>query len=347
MRKGALFLTAGAVILVAAAAAARYYVLPMVHQVPSDVDNTLKYTGTVSMINPAAMASGDTSKMFLANVAVTAEQRVKAVEVSGRTVVMSSDTTVKGPDGAAILTSNHVYALDRVTLEAAPPPTGNSNVETHTGLALGFPLTPRQKDYQYWDTTTQTAVPAVYSEDDVRGGRDTYVYRVHAEGAIKDAKIRGMLPQTLPKAILPLLANALPPAIQQALAQFLPGLPESLPLTYTSTTDMTFWVDKKTGVVIDVDQQQTIKAQLSGALAAAPLPAAFDLSIRSTDETVAANASDAAEADNGLMLIGTYIPAGLGGLAVLLLLIAIILAFRKRRPSVETAPASDQTTEQV
>ncbi|HZM76285.1 MAG TPA: porin PorA family protein [Candidatus Limnocylindrales bacterium] len=344
MRKGALFLTAGAVILVAAAAAARYYVLPMVHQVPSDVDNTLKYTGTVSMINPTAMASGDTSKMFLTNVAVTAEQRVKAVQVSGRTVVMSSDTSVKGPDGAAILTSNHVFALDRVTLEAATPPTGNSNVEPHTGLALGFPLTPEKKDYQYWDTTTQTAVPAKYSEDDVRGGRDTYVYRVHAEGAIKDAKIQAMLPQTLPKAILPLLANALPPAIQQALAQFLPGLPESMPLTYTSITDTTFWVDKKTGIVIDVDQQQVIKAQLGGVLAAAPLPAAFDLSLKSTDDTVKASASDAAEAENGLMLIGTYVPIGLAGLGALLFLVAIILAVRRRRPRNEI---TDQTTEQA
>lgn len=333
MRKGALFLTAGAVILVAAAAAARYVVLPMVHQVPSDVDNTLKYTGTVSMINPAALASGDASKMFLTNVAVTAEQHVKAVQVSGRTVVMSSDTTVKSPDGAALLTSNHVFALDRVTLDATTPPAGSSDVEPHTGLALGFPLTPEKKDYQYWDTTTQTAAPAKYSEDDVRGGRDTYVYRVHAEGAIKDAKIQAMLPQTLPKAILPLLANALPQSIQQLLAQFLPGLPESMPLTYTSTTDYTFWVDKKTGILIDVDQQQTIKAELGGLLAAAPLPAAFDLSIRGTDDTVKANASDAAEAENALMLIGTYVPIGLGGLGALLFIVGIILAFRKHRPA--------------
>jgi hypothetical protein len=280
--------------------------------------------------------------MFLTNVPVTAEQHVKAVEVSGKTVVMSSDTTVKGPDGSSILTSNHVYALDRVTLENATPPAGNSNVEAHTGLALGFPLTPEKKDYQYWDATTQTAVPAKYSEDDVRSGRNTYVYRVHAEGAIKDAKIQAMLPKALPKSILPGLARSLPQALQDILAQFLPALPDSLPLNYTSTTDMTFWVDQKTGVVIDVDQQQVIKAQLTGALASAPLPAAFDLNIKSTDDTVKANANDAAEAEQGLLLIGTYAPIALGGLGVLLLLIAIPLAFRKRRP----APATE-TTEQV
>lgn len=340
MRKGALFLTAGAVVLLAAAAAARYVVLPMVHQVPSDVDNTLRYSGTVSMINPAALAAGDASKIFLTNVAVTAEQKVKAVQTSGRTVVMSSDTTVKGPDGAAILTSNHVYALDRVTLEAAPAPAGSSNVEAHTGLALGFPLTPQKKEYQYWDATTQTAVPAKYEEDDVRGGRDTYVYRAHAEGAIKDAKIQAMLPQTLPKAILPLVARTLPIAIQELLAQFLPGLPESMPLTYTSTTDYTFWVDKATGIVIDAEQQQVIKAQLSGALAMAPIPNAFDLNMKTTEETVKSNAEDAKAAEDGLKLIGEWVPIGLAALGALLLVFAIIAFARKRRPVEDTATVS-------
>ena len=347
MRKGALFLTAGAVVLLAAAAAARYVALPVLHQVPSDVDSMLRYTGTVSMINPAALASGDASKMFLTNVAVTAEQQIKAREVSGRTVVMSTDTTVKGPDGAPILTTSHLYALDRVTLEAAPAPAGNSEVETHTGLALGFPLTPQQKEYQYWDATTQTAVPATYAEIDVRGGRDTYVYRVHAEGAIKDGKISAMLPQTLPKAILPVVAATLPTFIQELLAQFLPGLPESMPLTYTSITDTTFWVDQATGIVIDVDQQQVIKAQLGGALSAAPLPAAFDLNIKTTDETVKANAEEAVAAENGLKLIGTYLPIGLGALGLLLLVLAIISLVRKRRPGNETPPAPDQAVERA
>lgn len=340
MRRGALLLTAGAVLLVAAGAVARYVVLPAVHQVPSDVDNTLRYSGKVSMLNPAALGAGDVSKLFLANVAVTAEQRVKAVSASGRTVVMSSDTTVKGPDGAAILTSSHVYALDRVTLEPAPAPAG-SNAEPHTGLALGFPLSPRQRDYQYWDATTQAAAPAKFAETDARGGRDAYVYTVHAEGPVKDPRIQAMLPATLSKAVLPLVAASLPAALQQALARLLGGLPEAIPLSYTSTTDTIFWVDSATGIVLDVDQRQVIKAQLSGPLAAAPVPAAFDLSIRGTDETVKANADAAAQAQSDLLLVGTYLPIGLGALGVVLLIVAIVVAVR-RRPKAEAAAATGE-----
>ncbi|WP_117214190.1 porin PorA family protein [Allorhizocola rhizosphaerae] len=328
MRKGALFLTVGAVLLLAAGAAARFVVLPAVHQVPSNVDNTLRYSGTVSMINPAALAAGDTSRLFLTNVAVTAEQRVKTVSVSGRTAVMSSDIAVKGPDGASIITSSHLYALDRVTLEAAQPPAGAS-AEPHTGLALGFPLTPQRKDYQYWDPTTQTATPARYSKTETKAGREAFVFTVHAEGSIKDPKIQAMLPDNLPKAIIPLVANNLPAAIQQLLIPLLQTLPDNLPLTYTSTTDTTFWVDSATGIVLDADQHQVIKAQLGGALAAAPLPAAFDLSINTTDETTNASAEQARQAANGLLLVGTYLPIGLGALGVVLLVLGIIFALRK------------------
>src|SRR6266508_2159391 len=313
MRKGALLLTAGAVLLLAAGAVTRFVVLPIVHQVPSDVDSVTRYTGTISMLNPTALTAGDASKLFLTNVPVTAEQRVKAVSVSGSTVVMSSDTTVKGPDGATIITSTHVYSLDRVKLDAAPVPAG-SNAETHTGLALGFPLTPEQKNYPYWDSTTQTASTAKYTKTEAKGGRDAYVYTTHAEGPIKDAKVQAMLPA----------------ALQQALAQVLPTLPDNIPLSYTSATDTIFWVDSATGIVLDVNQKQVIKAQLSGPLAAAQLPAVFDLSIKNTEETTKSSAESAAKADSGVTLIGTYIPIGLGALGLVLLVFAIIAAVRKR-----------------
>jgi len=333
MRKGAFFLAAGAVLLLAAGAATRYVVLPTVYQVPSDVDTTTEYSGTLSMLNPAALAAGDASKLFLTNVPVTAEQHVKAVSASGRTVVMSSDTAVKGPDGNTMVTSNHVYSLDRVTLEAAPPPAG-SNAETHTGLALGFPLKPEQKDYQYWDSTTQAAVAAKYARTEPKGGRDAYVFVTHAEGSIKDPKVRALLPASLPKSALPLFAGTLPSELRGILTALLPALmpvlPDNIQLSYTSTTDTTFWVDSATGIVLDVNQKQVIRAQMSGPLAAAPVPNVLDLTLKNTEESIKASAGEAAAAENSLMLIGTYIPIGLGALGLLLLIFAIIAATRKR-----------------
>jgi hypothetical protein len=243
---------------------------------------------------------------------------------------MSTVIAVKGPDGTSLITSSHVYALDRVTLEAAAPPAG-TNAEPHTGLALGFPLTPQRKDYQYWDGTTQTATPARYAKTENKGGREAFVFNVHAEGAIKDPKIATMLPDNLPKAIIPMVTANLPGALQQILIPLLQTLPDNLPLTYLSTTDTTFWVDSATGIVLDADQKQVIKASLGGPLSAAPLPAAFDLTINMTDETTKAAADQAKQAEDGLKLIGVYLPIGLAALGVVLLILAIVLGSRKRK----------------
>lgn len=347
MRKGALLLAAGAVVVIAAAAAARYVVLPMVHQVPADLDTTSTYSGTVTMINPAALASGDASKVFLNNVPVTAEQRVKSVSVAGRTVVMSSDIAVKGPDGATIVGTNHVYALDRVSLEAVAPPAG-SNAEQASGLALGFPLTPKQESYQYWDSNTQTANPANYLQSENISGRKVYVYATKAVGAVKDPKLAALLPTALPKSAFPALAAGLPEFVRNALNLAMPLLPASVPVSYAATTDTTFKVDAQTGVVIDVEQKQLIRAQLSGPLAMAPLPAAFDLTIRSTPDSVAKSVEQASTAQNGLMLVGTHLPIGLAALGGLMLILAIIGLFRRRKPEPEMALQADrQTTPQA
>ncbi|HEX6682692.1 MAG TPA: porin PorA family protein [Candidatus Limnocylindrales bacterium] len=340
MRKGPLLAAGAAILMLGAAAAARFVVLPMVHQVPTDVDNTMRFSGTVSMLNPAALVANDASKLWVRNAAVTAEQHTKSVQTSGRTVVLSSDIAVKGPDSSTLISTNHVYSLDRVTLEAAPAPAG-SNAETHTGLALGFPLTPQAKNYQYWDSTTQAANPASYVRTEQKGGRQAYVYNTRAVGVVKDPKLTALLPSALQKSMLPLLAANLPTLVQQALNLAMPLLPDSIAVTYTSTTDSTFWVDTSTGIVLDVEQKQVIQAQLAGPLAAAPLPPAFDLSIKGTEETVKANAESAAAAQNGLLLIGTYLPIGSAALGGILLLTAIIAGAvgRKREPAPEPAQA--------
>lgn len=345
MRKGPLFAAGGAILMLAAAAVARFVVLPMVHQVPSNLDNTMRYSGTVSMLNPAAILANDPSRLWIRNAAVTAEQHVKAVQTSGRTVVMSNDITVKGPDGTTLVSSDHIYSLDRVTLQAAPAPAG-ADAEQHTGLALGFPLTPKRENYLYWDSTTQAANPASYVRTEGKGGREAYVYTTRGVGVVKDPKLQSLLPRELQKSMLPLLAANLPTLVQQALNLAMPLLPNSISVSYTSTTDTTFWVDSATGIVLDVEQKQVIQAQLAGPLAAAPLPPAFDLSIKSTEETVKANADSAASAQNGILLVGTYLPIGLAALGGILLVTAIVAGLTRRRPSSpDPAPVQEPATE--
>src|SRR5262245_16246717 len=124
MRKSAIALATGAVVLLAAAAVTRFVVLPELHQVPADYDGTSSYAGTLTMLNPAALASGDLANAFLTDVPVTVAQHVRTTSTAGSVAVMSNDVTVKGPDGTELVTSKHTYAVDRVTLEAQPAPVG-------------------------------------------------------------------------------------------------------------------------------------------------------------------------------------------------------------------------------
>ena len=283
MRKSAVGLAAGAVVLLAASAVVRYAVLPAVDRVPADLDTTSSYAGTLSMVNPTAMASGDAVHAVLTNVPVTVKQRVKTVKVSGSTAIMSDDLTVLAADGTALITGNHMYAVDRTTLETAPAPAG-SKVDSSSGLPVSFPVTPEKKDYQWWDATTVTSAPAKYTGTETRQSRRTYVYTATNTGPVKDSGSIGSLPTSLPKAALGVIAGYLPDALKRLLTSSMSLLPDTLKLTYSSTTDTTLWVDSATGTVIDVHEKQVVTANLALPFATGTaLPSVLTLDVHSTE----------------------------------------------------------------
>jgi len=321
MRKIVVFSASGAVVLVAAAAVLRFAVLPGLAQVPADLDTTLHYAGTADVVDASALQSGNLAAALHTGVPVTVEQRIKAVSTSGSTVVLSDDTTATAA-GATLLTAKHTWAVDRTGLDAAPAPAG-STAEQHQGLVVGFPLSPAAKDYPYWDYPTQSTVTADYQRTEEHGGTTTYVYVVHASGALKDPAIQAGVPTALPKATLLALAATLPAAVQSGLAGQAAQLPDQIPLTYTATNDATFWVDTSTGYVVDVNQKQTVAAAIALGPTSVPLANVFALDVKFTPDTVGAVADDAAAARSGLLLIGVVAPLVLLVIAVLLVLLAV------------------------
>jgi hypothetical protein len=207
-------------------------------------------------------------------------------------------------------------------MAAAPAPAGSS-AEQHQGLVIGFPLSPAAKDYPYWDYPTQSAVTAAYQRTEEHGGTKTYVYTVHASGALKDPAIQAGVPAALPKATLLALAATLPAEVQSGLAGQAAQLPEQIPLAYTATNDSTFWVDTSTGYVVDVTQKQTVAAAITLGPASVPLANVFALDVKFTPETVTSVGDDAAAARSGLFLIGVVAPAALLVIALLLVLLAV------------------------
>jgi hypothetical protein len=312
----------------------RFAVVPSLLQLPANLDSTVHFSGTATVLDPAALSSGDVAAAFKSNVPVTAEQHLKMLSTSGRTAVVSDEFTLAGATSSK---TKHIWAIDRRKLDAVVAPAG-SNAQHHEGLVVGFPLQPESHDYAYWDTPTQSKVVAKYQRAENHAGRDTYVYTVHAAGPFKDTALASGLPATLSKATLIAFASLLPPTVRDGLTQNAAFLPDQLPITYASTGDSTFWVDTSTGYVVDVTQKQTVNASLSIAGQSIPLGTVFAVDLKFTPETVTSVSNDAAAGAEGLFLLGTIVPAVLLGLGILLALVAVVLAVRRRRPAPAPAP---------
>jgi Porin PorA len=93
---------------------------------------------------------------------------------------------------------------------------------------------------------------------------------------------------------------------------------------------MTFWVDTRTGYVLDVHRTQLVAADLPAQFAQLGLPTDFSIELAYTPETISAASADAATAADGLFLLGTAAPLALLALALILLLVAVIAATRRR-----------------
>ena len=77
MRKSTVFLSLLAIIFVAAAAAGRFVVVPALKQLPANLDTTVHLSGTATVLNPAALLTGDLPNLLKTNVPVTVAEHVK------------------------------------------------------------------------------------------------------------------------------------------------------------------------------------------------------------------------------------------------------------------------------
>ncbi|MGK5529843.1 porin PorA family protein [Streptomyces sp. URMC 129] len=328
MRKSTWVLTGSAALLLAASAVTRLAVYPAIDQVPSDLDVTLAYEGKASLLNASALESGDLADAFLRDVPVTVDRRVKVEDTSGDTATVSDRQTLNGPDGEQLADVRNRWALDRRDLDDRPVPEG-SDAEPHRGLVIGWPLDPEQRDYRWWDFATGTEVDAVHDGTESVAGRTAYVYRIRAEGPLTDPDLSADLPPALPKEAVSGIAAALP-ADQRPEAAGLAALPDTVPLTYTSTTDLRVWVDADTGVVVDTEQRRVLVAHTTDEAGAVTLFPVSDVDVRLTGDSVRDRADYAESAARALWLVGTVLPLALLVLA-LLLLATVAWRARKRR----------------
>ncbi|UED87780.1 porin PorA family protein [Streptomyces profundus] len=348
MRRSTWILSGSAAVLVAASVVTRVVVYPSVHQLPDDTDSVFEYTGTASMLNAQALEAGDLANAFLNDIPVTLDRHVQVVDTDGGTAVVTDDVVIKGPDDSELSTTSHRWAVDRKDLDEVPAPEG-SEAEEHQGLVISWPLDPKEQDYTFWDPTTGSEAPAVYDRTEDVEGRDAYVFVMNHEGPVADPAIQARFPEALPRDVLAGIAQTLPPEQQQFDPAMLEMLPELVPLTYAATTERVAWVDSETGAVLNGTLEQTIVAQTEGPEGPVTLAPVNAMSVEGTEEGTKERADDADSAANLLWLVRTVIPLGLGGVAVILLALAVWLELKSRRgaagsedgPSATPAAATD------
>lgn len=346
MRRSSIILLVVGALLLAGAGVMRFAVYPAFNQLPSDYDRTAYYSGTGTFLNPAALASGNPANALLVNQPVTVTRHVKVTSTSGSTAVVSDEITGKLSNGTTVLSSNHVWAIDRTSMYAAPPPSGTS-VDPHQGITIGFPIGVQPRTYTYWDAGTQQAVPATFQRTEDYRGRSATVFTVNVSGRVKDPKLLSALPAALPSSVLGAVAGLLPPSVQSLLRGLGGALPPTLPLSYTSANKITAWIDTGTGLPLNVQQQQTVTAGLSLGGGTQPLLPVLTYNIGNTNDSINQAVHDATSAGVALTLIGVTAPLVLLILGVLAIALALFLTFRHRRRPAAATPSAPSTGPQA
>jgi hypothetical protein len=307
---------AGGLLLLAAVT--RFVVLPMGSKLPDDTKATARYTGTATLLNAEALRSGDTAHVVMKHVPITIDRRIKVTSTHGDTAVVSDDFTLTGPNRLKSV-DNHVYAVDRVSLEGVRAPSGQTAEPADGGLTIAWPLSPdTSKHYRAYDSATRTVVPARYAGSHSFHGRDSQSYTYTAVGPLRDPALSKALPPALPKALAAKLAPLLPAAVASKLGPALATLPDPIPLGYTATTRAAATVDADTGLPLDesIDQQivayVTVKGEKVTLMPVLATKAA--LTPHSIDDAV----GKAGHVALLLTLIGVFTPIVLVVLAVVL-----------------------------
>ncbi len=323
------------VLLVLSAGILRWGIAPAVAVLPGDTDTTRAYTGTVTMLNAAALTSSTAGPLVLRDLPVGVTHRTKVLDTKGDSALVSDTKTVTA-SGRTIAASDDRYAVDRTLLTAG---SGFTGVVAQRGLTFNWPIRTQAKDYPGWVPDTGRTTTLTYTGKANRGGVPTYVYTAKtAAQPITDQQVLAGLPKGLPKASLASLATGLglPAATLARLTAVLPRLPDPVPLSYTYQADATYWVAPDSGIVVDIAQHEVRSAVLTLAGTTTPLAAVMDLRFTAPAVTVSQAGKDARDSAKGIRLLYRTLPWSLTVLGFALVVVGLVT---RRRGSLRQPPA--------
>lgn len=334
MRKAAIACGVIGVILLVGAGLMAWWITPSyIARLPSDYNKTRTYSGTIgSLINPAALATGNLSAAVKTGLPQTVKNSVKVTQTSGNTALVRNTITVTS-SGRQIgaLTSN--YAVDRTSLAATGSHPSNWHVTNARGLTFSWPIPAKKQNYTGWVPYTLSTTPLTYVAQMQHGGVNTYEYQSTVPPTrITNPQVLAVLPKSLPVALLPRIeaAGLISRSQLGGLARAFPGA-KAIPLAYTYQSTSTYWVAPDTGIVVDVhrSERQLGAIALPNGKVIPLLPVLAD-SFKATSSSVSAAATDANNGSSTITTWGTIVPIVAAAVGFVLVVLAIILWMRGR-----------------
>lgn len=338
MRKAAVACGVVGLILFLGAGLLAFWITPAyVARLPADTDTTRTYTGTIaSMLNPAALASGNISAAVRTGLPLTIKRRTQVLQTSGdAALVKDASTATSGSQSIGAITDR--YSLDRYNLKATAPHPSGWNVVDAKGLTINWPIGANKQNYTGWEHYTYTTVPLRYVKQQQRAGISTYVYQASiAATPIKNPQVLHALPASMPVSLAQAAAAAglIPKSLVANIGKAYPGK-TTIPLGYTYQATSTYWVDPTTGVVVDLttNEKQMVGAKLPNGSIIPVFPALVD-SYKQSPSSVAAAANDAKNGGGAITALGMTVPIILAAIGFVLLVVAVVLwviGSRRRR----------------
>src|SRR3984893_10019252 len=94
VRRSSIVLTVVGIVLILLAALVRLVVVPIATQLPGSTNLGVTYSGTTTLLNSAALQSGDTKNVIASNLPTTVDRRLKVTSTHGDIAIVADDLTI-------------------------------------------------------------------------------------------------------------------------------------------------------------------------------------------------------------------------------------------------------------
>ena len=325
----------GIILLVAAALLAFWLTPQYIARLPTGSNTVRTYDGQIrSLLNPVALQRADFAAAVRPGLPGTLHRQVQVLQTSGNIALVREARTLAA-SGRQIGAVTSQFAVDRRSLEATARHPSSWSVTNAKGLTISWPIGAQQRTYTGWVDFTQTTTQLKYVRQEQHGGVNTYVYQASVPPTpIRNRQVLQGLPQSLPVSVLQSAdqAEMVSPSLLASLARAFPHAAQ-VPLGYTYQATSTYWVAPATGIIVDINtsEQQTGGVAVPGAKIIPVFPVLV-ATYKGSQASVQAAATDADSGSNAIRTLGTTVPILVAAIGFALVVIAVIVCMRGRRP---------------